>query len=185
MNPQRLHIKRMFRALVFCGLIVLLVTTNNVENWEYFIHCSPYPLQDKTPCKVGIHGKPRSNPRAKDSNWIKFIITEPRDRKYIEEQKSIELAEMIIHDEDNLYEGLITNFGVIQVVDGMPCLITAPFDLVLKGIGIKLVLEACDRIGLAYRLQCPSLQSEWKECFIVNGIKGLRPVREVVSIASK
>ena len=75
---------------------------------DCFCHCAVLPPIPSPPIKVEIRGSPRSNAKAKDSEWV-------RDRKHLEDLKPPDVNEIILHDEKGaLFEGSQTNFYAIQ-----------------------------------------------------------------------
>lgn len=99
---------------------------------DCFCHCGPLPPRPSPPIKVEIRGAPRTNAKAKDSEWV-------RDRKPLEALKPPDVNEIVLHDADGaLLEGTQTNF--YAVMDGK--LHTAG-EGILEGTVRRLLLEVC------------------------------------------
>lgn len=115
------------------------------------LHISPLPPRPKPPVTAMVAGAPRTNAAAKDSEWV-------RSREGLEAAgKAGGYNEVILHDEasDELLEGLSSNFFA---VDAEGKLHTAPDGEVLAGTVRKIILEACETLGVQVVLSSPKLK---------------------------
>lgn len=142
------------------------------ENQSYDIFTLVAPLGDRPvqPVKVEVGGKPRSNALAKDSEWT-------RQRRALEEQKPADVNEIILMDDSgSLYEGMQTNFYVVQ--DG--CVRTAD-EGILEGTVRKMILEVCKREGVPLNFEPPNIHEidAWDGIFISSTSRLLLPITEI------
>lgn len=113
-------------------LTILLIWQSPQQTIECLCHAGPLPPRPSPPIKVEIRGAPRTNAKAKDSEWV-------RDRKPLEALKPADVNEIVLHDADGaLLEGTQTNF--YAVMDGK--LHTAG-EGILEGTVRRLLLEVC------------------------------------------
>ncbi|KAI0567754.1 Amino-transferase [Gracilaria domingensis] len=129
--------------------------------------------QSSSPVTVECRGQPRRDPHVKNSAWY-------RERKPLQFLRAKEAYETILVGTDShghmaLIEGLISNFFVItkdmQVY-------TAPDDVILPGSIRRLVLRACEELGVTVREEAPRL-IDWRRFaigFLTNARTWLLPV---------
>mmetsp|Transcript_4164 Transcript_4164/g.9767 ORF Transcript_4164/g.9767 Transcript_4164/m.9767 type:complete len:365 (-) Transcript_4164:68-1162(-) len=116
---------------------------------------------------VQFFGNPRRLPKAKLSSWV-------RERKTTEQHKLDGVDEMILVERDRIYEGLTSNFFVVNhegVIE------TAPTGI-LEGAMREFVLESCSKLGIRVVQRFPKLSEigSWKEAFITNTVKKISSV---------
>lgn len=149
--------------------LTALLTWEGNEN-ELLCHAGPLPPRPKQPVKVLVRGEPRSNAKAKDSEWV-------RDRKPLEDSKPKDVNEVILEGEDgSLYEGLSSNFFVVQ--DGT--LYTAGKNI-LEGTVRLLTLEVCRKHGIPVKLEAPNIRDleKWDGALISSTSRLLLPVMDL------
>lgn len=117
------------------------------------------------PIHTAIYGRPRNNPIAKDSLWI-------TQRKYIEDRRPPHIAEVLLHDGLNIYEGLISNFFVLiedrNAFSGY-YIQTAPIHAVLAGTMAAEVHKTANDLGIEIRYEFPQVGfQDWIGCFITS-----------------
>ncbi|KAJ3330475.1 hypothetical protein HDU76_005584 [Blyttiomyces sp. JEL0837] len=130
------------------------------------IHCDCLVNPPYKSCHVAIHGAPRQNPTAKDTQWI-------IDRKPIEDAALRPgIHEVILADQYlNLYEGLTTNFFcIIAEADGKNTIITPSIEHVLRGTMTLEVEQACRDLNIGFRYAFPNvlLHRAWIGAFITS-----------------
>ena len=104
--------------------------------FDLWCHGEPLPPRPRPPVRVEVRGLPRSNARAKDSEWV-------RRRRALEASKPADANEVVLSSPDGrLMEGLSSNF--FAVLDG--AVVTAD-EGVLSGTIREIVLEASARLG--------------------------------------
>ncbi|KAJ0396345.1 hypothetical protein P43SY_008646 [Pythium insidiosum] len=118
---------------------------------------------------VLVHGAPRDRPQCKHSKWITDREPLEQHMRHVEQSHAtqLKLLECILHDDSNrLYEGLISNFFVVQ--DG--AIYTAPQDTVLPGSTRAQVLAACDALDIPVVLAAPRLADvpRWRAAFLTS-----------------
>jgi len=127
------------------------------------VHVSDLFEHSSTPCVIDVHGAPRSNPAAKDSQWV-------RDRQSLEQLKSPDANDMVLQDDlGRLYEGLQSNFFVVL----NDRLVTAPEGSVLRGTVQSVVLQVAKENGIPVDLDFPRLVDAplWSGAFLT-GVLG-------------
>jgi|Transcript_91745 thiol oxidase len=124
---------------------------------QIFSHVHLLPDRPKPPIRVDIRGAPRSNAKAKDTQWVK-------DRKILEATQGSDVNEILLKDEDGyILEGCQTNF--FAVLNGR--LYTAG-EGVLEGSIRRIVLEECQRADIPVVLEPPNVKdmAQWEGAFI-------------------
>lgn len=151
------------------------------EESEYFGYCS---IQSKGPeitsiaayaNVMTINEGPRKSPNAKTTTWI-------RERAWIESQKPGLVQEVLLCKDFQVYEGLITNFWALRVIDGETFLETAPFTSVLVGTVSLGLVEVARNMGLRISFRCPMLNEDWLGCFITSAYRWVQPIQELSSM---
>ncbi|KAI9094905.1 hypothetical protein DFS34DRAFT_227531 [Phlyctochytrium arcticum] len=145
--------------------VTVLITYTSQRGLQLIAHCDEL-LGPKTPtCDVAVHGPPRKNPTAKDSQWV-------RDRADLEELFALPAGEVLLSDpEQNIYEGLTSNFCAVCVDEiGQPYIETAPLEHVLAGTILHLVVTICQKLGIRFEFRFPKLDSAatWLGAFITS-----------------
>lgn len=165
-----------FKAILF------LLGGSNYDDYELhtFVEEIKDPFNPHLPIQVSIYGSPRKNPSCKNSRWIS-------DRRYITDRKPVDVTEMILHSGDQIYEGTVSNFWVFKKRTQSSregdtyVLQTAPFDLVLKGVISRLILQVVLKMGITMEFSCPRISEfdEWIGCFTTNALKGITPIKRI------
>jgi len=110
------------------------------------------------PVIVEVRDGVRPNPGVKSTDWAKERM------KYQPSSSSIE--EVILKEKETggLFEGLSSNFGVLQ--DGK--LITAPQCGVLPGVTLQLILRCCNDLSIPVVFENPNISNvhKWQGAFI-------------------
>lgn len=139
---------------------------------ELYSHISALPARPTTPVKVLIHGAPRDNAVAKDSEWV-------RQRQGLADAKPDDVNEVLLESSGGeVLEGMTSNFFVTQ--GGT---VRTAGTGVLEGTVRKLVLEVCEREGVSVCLDAPNIKevSEWDGAFISSTSRLALPVDEVAA----
>ena len=147
-------------------------------------HFTPLKSPPSGRVAVDVQGSPRHHAAAKDSQWVRYVIdvfiqiAEPtqlkhlcRERRTLEKQKSPNANEVLLTDHDeNVYEGMASNFFAVTHENGSPTLVTASLDCVLLGTIMKIVLRVCDERNIPIKWAFPNLkdasEGKWEGCFI-------------------
>ncbi|KAF9431313.1 hypothetical protein BGZ94_000020 [Podila epigama] len=130
----------------------------------------------KTPrCKVEVHGSPRHNAMAKDSQWV-------RDREKLENEISKDSNEALLFDEStkHIYEGLSSNFFALD--RETRTVLTAPLDSVLQGTILKVVLSVCEEYKIPVKFSFPNLDNieDYEGAFISSTSRLVLPIKTMV-----
>ncbi|GBF93598.1 hypothetical protein Rsub_06318 [Raphidocelis subcapitata] len=152
--------------------LTLLMTWQDPASGEFDLWChgEALPRRPAPPVKLQIRGLPRTNARAKDSEWV-------RQRRALEEARPADCNEVVLcSPEGALMEGLSSNFFVLQRGE----LVTAD-EGVLSGTIREIVLAVCRDLGLPVRLEPPQLSqiAEWDGALISSTSRLLLPADEV------
>ena len=96
-------------------------------------------------------------------------------------ERSLDAEVLLISDRRQLLETTRANLFVVTERG----LETAPTSRVLPGVARSLVLELARGMGVSVRLRAPSLRqrSRWREVFVSNALRGVRPVRRIDALA--
>lgn len=136
-------------------ITVLVVMEEGVPRvWTHVTSLGP---QAAHPIKVIIHGHPRDNAEAKDSEWV-------RERQSLEKTMPSDVNEIVLIGEDgDLFEGLSSNFFVLQ--GGV--LYTAG-EGVLLGSVREAVLRSAERLDIPVVLKPPNVKDMgvWDAAFV-------------------
>jgi len=157
-------------------ITTLLLQDSTHNKFCVHTHVTELPKVAKKPITVQFFGSPRKMPQAKLSNWI-------RERMPLEKMKDESVGEIVLTNEDCIYEGLTTNFFVVrnQTVE------TAN-NGVLEGTMQRVVIEACKNLGIKWQYRHPRLSEAhtWTEAFVTNVVKIITPVHSaLVPVSSK
>ncbi|WPT13991.1 hypothetical protein PSENEW3_00000123 [Picochlorum sp. SENEW3] len=136
-------------------ITVLVVMEEGLPRvWTHVTSLGP---QAAHPIKVIIHGHPRDNAEAKDSEWV-------RERRSLEKTMPSDVNEIVLIGEDgDLFEGLSSNFFVLQ--GGV--LYTAG-EGVLLGSVREAVLRSAERLDIPVVLKPPNVKDMgvWDAAFV-------------------
>jgi len=131
--------------------------------------CHLHKLLDLVPgpCTVEVRGSPRQNAQAKDSQWV-------RDRLIFETTKGVDVNEVLLSDEDRVFEGLSSNFFCVK--NGT--LFTAPREAVLRGTIQGVVEQICERERIPVVGEFPLLSqaSVWEGAFLTSTSRLVLPI---------
>lgn len=149
--------------------ITILITWNDDKShYDIYMHYSALPNLPKPPITIEVIPGSRTHIKAKDSEWARY-------RKAIEKMKKDPKSnEVVLVDHDgNMYEGLSSNFFVLQ----NDKLYTA-FDGILFGTIMKIVLEVCKEKNIEVVKSPPLLKdiNSWQEVCISSTSRLLLPV---------
>ncbi|KAJ1916110.1 hypothetical protein IWQ60_008212 [Tieghemiomyces parasiticus] len=138
-------------------------------------------------CQVEIRQASRSNPEAKDSQWVS-------DRQALYHGMAPHTNEVLLLDgpDGHLTEGLSSNLFVVEERPNVPTdhgaldryqLLTAPPGTVLLGTIMKLVLQVCHESGIHIVERLPTLtalkQGQWQGAFITSTSRLVLPIEVV------
>lgn len=156
------------------GLVVVLSSPKLYPGTPYLGYC--LKVIDSPPESCTVLGKiapARADPNVKSTAWIE------ERKRYTDLIKGTAVNEVIlVQDDGSILEGLSSNFAVITK-DGS--LHTAPDDLVLPGTIMKIVKEACEKLGIPIDLATPKLpeNQEWQAAFITSTSRLVLPVTDI------
>eukprot|EP01025_Chloroclados_australasicus_P050734 TRINITY_DN5870_c0_g1_i3.p1 TRINITY_DN5870_c0_g1~~TRINITY_DN5870_c0_g1_i3.p1 ORF type:complete len:314 (+),score=13.47 TRINITY_DN5870_c0_g1_i3:70-1011(+) len=142
------------------------------QEYDLFLHMEPLPAPPRHPIKVLVHGHPRENPVAKDSEWV-------RDRVSLEMDKPKDVNEVLLIDEDRgILEGMTSNFFVVH--NGK--VVTSQHG-VLRGSVRDLVLRVCREADIQVQWQAPNLNQihEYQGAFITSTSRLVLKIDELKS----
>jgi branched-subunit amino acid aminotransferase/4-amino-4-deoxychorismate lyase len=88
---------------------------------------------------------------------------------------------MILIEENELYEGLVTNFWVLKRGDSGLYLETAPWDKVLQGTVSEAIVHVASLLGIPVYFQLPKVEesAEWIGCFLCNSLRWIQPISQI------
>jgi len=140
-----------------CWVFVQPLPSYN-DNREIFVHVKKYQRED---------------PELKSLTWMK-------EKSEMEKTLPVGCEEGLLaggETFDEIYEGLSSNFYVIQ----QGSLFVAPEGTILQGTVMKLVLEACVSLGIPIVRAVPSLRTlnEWSGCFISSTTRLALPIHRI------
>lgn len=121
--------------------------------------------------KVEVEKKERKAPEVKDSQWV-------RERSELEKNKPKDVNEVILMDDnDQLYEGMASNFLAVKLVNEKPVVMCASLDHILLGSILKIVITICEKHNIRLEWIFPKFQDavdgKWIGCFITSKYIGL------------
>lgn len=149
-------------------ITVLVVMEEGLPRvWTHVTSLGP---QAAHPIKVIIHGHPRDNAEAKDSEWV-------RERRSLEKTMPSDVNEIVLIGEDgDLFEGLSSNFFVLQ--GGV--LYTAG-EGVLLGSVREAVLRSAERLDIPVVLKPPNVKDMgvWDAAFVSSTSRKLLHIDEL------
>lgn len=179
-------LERYFDPLQACDCLLVVLAYPDAETGEPCIERKEFPFTFSGRSAlinlvVTGYGGPRSNPSAKDSEWIST-------RKPLEQVKAKYGADELILSQHNgkaelcLFEGLITNFFV--VLKGKDCLVTAPDGLVLEGTMRRLVIDRMKDIGFKVILETPKWENraDWAAAFLTSVTKPCAFIKRIMNV---
>ncbi|CAO3700172.1 unnamed protein product [Rhizopus stolonifer] len=136
-------------------------------------HFSPL-VSIESNVKVMVSHRSRKSPTVKDSRWVE-------ERQELEENKPPEINEVLLVHEDQVYEGMSSNFLAIKIVNQKPVLICAGLEHVLLGTILKIVMTICEKENIEIVWDFPRLKeaNEWEGCFITSTSRLLLPVETI------
>ncbi|KAJ2500694.1 hypothetical protein GGH96_002550 [Coemansia sp. RSA 1972] len=141
---------------------------------------------------VALHGPSRAN------CWVRFVSghrddPEAKDLKWVHERESLEqlivapVNEVVLvsWSTRRFYEGLSSNFFAVRragEADGFRGyeLVSAPLDTVLLGTIMKLVLDICQRDGIAVVYEPMVELEQWAGAFVTSTSRLVLPVERIV-----
>ena len=136
---------------------------------DVFAHVAELPPRPSPPVEVRVLGAPRSNAKAKDSEWV-------RSRQALEDAKPAHVNELLLCDASGaLPEGTQTNFFAVR--GGV--VTTAPDDgSILAGTVRGIVLDVCAAAGIPVELSAPNVRdaADWEEAFIASTSRLVLPI---------
>lgn len=150
--------------------LTMLMTWGESGGYDVWCHGEALPDRPRPPVKLQFRGLPRTNARAKDSEWV-------RKRRALEESKPQDVNEVILSTPDgDLLEGLSSNFFALQ--DG--AVVTAE-EGVLGGTIREIVLQVCGELGVPLVLEPPKMSDieRWQGAFISSTSRLLLPADEL------
>ncbi|CAO3570457.1 unnamed protein product [Mortierella alpina] len=129
-------------------------------------HFEPLKGPSTPRCTVEVHGSPRKQATAKNSQWV-------RDRSAILASMSKDSNEALLLDgaSQDVYEGLSSNFFVLD--RKRQSIITAPPDSVLQGTIMRSVIRVCKERSIPVEYSFPNLKrvDEWEGAFLSSEFK--------------
>lgn len=138
-------------------------------------HFEPLRTPSSPRCKVEVHGSPRQNATAKDSQWV-------RDRKALEAALAPDSNEALLVDDDtqDVYEGLSSNFFALD--RARRTILMAPPGTVLQGTIQKVVEFVCKAQNIPIDYTFPNLKriDEWEGAFISSTSRLVLPIEKLV-----
>mmetsp|Transcript_31449 Transcript_31449/g.53089 ORF Transcript_31449/g.53089 Transcript_31449/m.53089 type:complete len:325 (+) Transcript_31449:109-1083(+) len=153
--------------------VTVLVCPNktNIDEMTEFLmyaHLSTLPCLQDSVC-VQVRGQPRTNPSAKDSEWV-------RERQLLEEHMDAGVNEVLLADDDyRILEGLSSNFFAVR---GRT--IYTAGEGMLSGTMRRMVLDICGASSAAIEviLEAPSYRdaASWDGAFITSTSRYLLPI---------
>eukprot|EP00124_Ichthyophonus_hoferi_P001924 Ihof_evm9s115 gene=Ihof_evmTU9s115 len=119
-----------------CKITILIAWGNNSHAlggpFDIFVHIQAMSAIANWPVKVQVYGSPRTNPNAKDSQWV-------RDRQALENLKPADVNEiLLVNANGGITEGMSSNFFVI-----MGGYVITPDEGILKGTVRDVTLLVC------------------------------------------
>lgn len=134
------------------------------------------PIQ-KSGAQVEIMKSSRSCPDIKVTSWV-------MERQAVEEAKLPDSDEVLIVDDDEIPEGLSSNFALILMINGEMCLLTAPRERVLEGTIMELVKSVVSQMDTITLIEkCPTI-SDLITCsaaFITSTSRLILPIDTILS----
>ncbi|KAI8108773.1 hypothetical protein M9435_005190 [Picochlorum sp. BPE23] len=147
--------------------VLVVMEEGRPRVWTHVTSLGP---QAAHPIKVIIHGHPRDNAEAKDSEWV-------RERRSLEKTMPSDVNEIVLIGEDgDLFEGLSSNFFVLQ--GGV--LYTAG-EGVLLGSMREAVLRSAERLDIPVVLKPPNVKDMgvWDAAFVSSTSRKLLHIDEL------
>eukprot|EP00123_Amoebidium_parasiticum_P012083 comp21100_c0_seq1/m.28494 comp21100_c0_seq1/g.28494 ORF comp21100_c0_seq1/g.28494 comp21100_c0_seq1/m.28494 type:complete len:385 (-) comp21100_c0_seq1:447-1601(-) len=137
-------------------------------SYDIFAHVVAMPPVPRPPVRVLVHGSPRENPHAKDSQWV-------RDRQALDQNKPSDVNEiLLVDDQGSIAEGMSSNFFAVTL-DGV---VETADEGILKGTVRDVTLQVCRDLGIPVRLCNPQLQdiNQWQGAFITSTSRLVLPI---------
>lgn len=155
---------------------------NNPSKFSFAIMIEPLPIVSEKSVAIEIWRAKRDTPGVKDSVWVqkrKFM----KDRTHSEPRVNEVVIESI-EDSDSLLEGLSSNFFAVTKSGEV---VTAPEGTVLIGTIRIMVEEACKKLGIPVKYECPreSDMENWSGAFVTSTTRMVLEVDEVRFIDEK
>ncbi|KAF9962589.1 hypothetical protein BGZ72_000009 [Mortierella alpina] len=156
---------------------VTVLCTWDPEHKQPILAAHFEPLKSPTTprCTVEVHGSPRQQATAKNSQWV-------RDRSGILASMSKDSNEALLLDDttQNVYEGLSSNFFVLH--RKRQSIITAPLDSVLEGTILRSVISVCKEESIPVEYSFPNLQhiDEWEGAFLSSMSRLVLPIEKLI-----
>eukprot|EP01125_Pyxidicula_operculata_P010329 TRINITY_DN3405_c0_g1_i1.p1 TRINITY_DN3405_c0_g1~~TRINITY_DN3405_c0_g1_i1.p1 ORF type:complete len:180 (-),score=37.14 TRINITY_DN3405_c0_g1_i1:130-669(-) len=138
---------------------------------DVVVYAELLPPIRSPPIIVEIREGVRSTPGVKSTSWV-------RDRQVFLETKGADTEEVVLVHDGKLYEGLSSNFGILE--NGK--LITAPPGTVLAGVTLELITSSCQKLGIPVVHDFPSSSNvkDWEGAFISSTSRGLLPINKIL-----
>lgn len=154
----------------------------NPSKFGFAVMIEPLPIVSEKSVAIEIWRAKRDTPGVKDSVWVqkrKFM----KDRTHSEPRVNEVVIESI-EDSDSLLEGLSSNFFAVTKSGEV---VTAPEGTVLIGTIRIMVEEACKKLGIRVRYECPreSDMENWCGAFVTSTTRMVLEVDEVRFIDEK
>ncbi|KAF9916333.1 hypothetical protein BX616_004033 [Lobosporangium transversale] len=138
-------------------------------------HFEPLIALRTSRCQVEVHGAPRHQASAKDSQWV-------RVREAFEAALNKDSNEALLLDDktQDVYEGLSSNFFALDRQHHK--LLTAPLGSVLQGTIMKVVLDVCKSENIPVDFTFPNLKNvdDWEGAFITSTSRLVLPIEKLV-----
>ncbi|KAF9951491.1 hypothetical protein BGZ70_000952 [Mortierella alpina] len=138
-------------------------------------HFEPLKSPSTPHCKVEVHGSPRKQATAKNSQWV-------RDRSAILASMSKDSNEALLVDDatQDVYEGLSSNFFVLH--RKRQSIITAPLGSVLEGTIMRSVIRVCKEKSIPVEYSFPNLKhiDEWEGAFLSSMSRLVLPIEKLI-----
>ncbi|KAJ5070533.1 d-aminoacid aminotransferase-like plp-dependent enzymes superfamily protein [Anaeramoeba ignava] len=147
------------------------------NNFVLIIHLAKFTSYGSPPIVVEVRGNPRSNPTAKDTNWLK-------KKKELAKDKHKKAIETLLVDENGLItEASSSNFFVVQG----NTLYTAPDEQVLNGSIRALVIKVCEekKIPIIFANPKTSEISIWDGAFLTGTSRLVQQIDEIYMFDKK
>ncbi|KAG0199050.1 hypothetical protein BGX28_007611 [Mortierella sp. GBA30] len=146
-----------------------------IEQPTLVAHFEPLNTPTTARCTVEVHGSPRHQATAKNSQWV-------RDRCHISASMSKDSNEALLMDDStqDLYEGLSSNFYAFDRKRRV--ILTAPLGSVLEGTIMKSVMQICKAEHIPVEFSSPNLKhiDEWEGAFISSMSRLVLPIEKLI-----
>ena len=155
--------------------LAIAVVVDRINGYlELKMFAQDFDAQIELPaCSVSCFGDPRKNPSVKNTSWI-------TERAYVEAKKPQDALEMLLHSNGLIYEGIKSSFFGIIEEEGLLCVVTAPFELVLKGTVAEAVIKVCQDNHIPFRFKLVNLNIDYLVgAFLTSALRYVQPVTHI------